>query len=400
MADHPPEKLATFAATAGRRREWTGNHEGTGGVVNPPVWRASTVLYPDIAAMDAANRQPDDTLFYGRKGTPTTWALREALTGLEPGAAGTMLYPSGLAAMSAAILAVVRPGDHLLIPDSSYDPTAAFCFGFLSRMGIESEPYDPLIGAGIRRHFRPNTRLLLLESPGSLTFEVQDVPALTAAARDAGVVSLIDNTWSASVYFKAIAAGCDLVCQALTKYVGGHSDLMMGSVSATEQWFPRLREASWHLGHCVSGDEAALALRGFRTLPLRMERAQRSGLQVAHWLRAHPMVDKVLHPAFAENPGHEHWQRDFTGSCGLFGVVLNEGSRADAPAFFDGLQHFGIGYSWGGYESLAIPTQPEKLRRVTQFAAPGLSMRLAIGLEDPDDLIADLDAALRRFKAR
>ncbi len=400
MSSDRPFSLETFAATAGRRQAWTGNHEGTGAVVNPPVWRASTILYPDLAAMEAANRQPDDVLFYGRKGTPTTWALREALTGLEPGAAGTMLYPSGLAAMTAAILTVVRPGDHLLIPDSSYDPTGAFCFGFLKAMGVEAQSYDPLIGAGITALFRPNTRLLLLESPGSLTFEVQDVPAMTAAARAAGVVTLIDNTWAASVYFKAIAAGCDLVCQALTKYVGGHSDLMMGSVSATPEWFPRLRDTCWQLGHCVSADDAALALRGFRTLPLRMARAQESALKVALWLRGHPMVDRVLHPAFPECPGHDHWQRDFSGSCGLFGVVLNEGSRADAAVFFDGLEHFGIGYSWGGYESLAIPTQPEKLRRVTQFAATGLSMRLAIGMEDPDDLIADLDAGLRRFKAR
>ena len=210
------EKPATWAATAGRRAEWTGNHEGTGGVVNPPVWRASTILYPDIAAMDAANLRQDETLFYGRKGTPTTWALREALTGLEPGAAGTMLYPSGVAALSAAILAVVKPGDHLLIPDSAYDPTSGFCFSFLKGFGVEAEPYDPLIGGGIAALFRPNTRLLLLESPGSLTFEVQDIPAMTAAARAAGVVTLLDNTWAASIHFKGIANGCDMVMQALT----------------------------------------------------------------------------------------------------------------------------------------------------------------------------------------
>ncbi len=390
------EKADTWAASAGRRPEWTQNHEGTGGIVNPPVWRASTILYPTIAAMDAANSRQDDTLFYGRKGTPTTWALREALTGLEPGAAGTMLYPSGVAALAGAILSVVRAGDHLLIPDSAYDPTTAFAFGQLKRLGVEAEAYDPRI-ADPTPLFRPDTRMLLLESPGSLTFEVQDVPALAEAARAAGIVTLLDNTWAASHWFKGLPAGCDMVMQALTKYVGGHSDLMLGSVSATPGHFERLRATAWQLGQCVSSDDASLALRGFRTLPLRMARHQQSGLEVARWLRAHPLVDKVLHPAFPECPGHDLWTRDFSGASGLFGVNLNVGSRADAPLFFDELKYFGIGFSWGGFESLAIPTSPENLRRVTRFESPGLSLRLSIGLEDPADLIADLSAALDRM---
>ena len=389
---------ATWAATAGRRADWTQNREGTGGIVNPPIWRASTILYPTIADMDAANGRQDETLFYGRKGTPTTWALREALTGLEPGAAGTLLYPSGVAALSAAILSVVKPGDHLLIPDSAYDPTTSFCDGLLKRLGVDSQPYDPLIGAGIAALFRPDTRLVILESPGSLTFEVQDVPAITAAARAAGIVTLLDNTWAASHFFQGIPAGCDMVMQALTKYVGGHSDLMMGSVSAVAGHFERLRSSTWQLGHCVSSDDAALALRGFRTLPLRMARHQQSALAVATWLKAHPLVDKVLHPAFPDCPGHAIWKRDFTGASGLFGVTLKIGSRADAPHFFDDLQHFGIGFSWGGFESLAIPTSAERLRRVTRFESPGLSIRLSIGLEDPADLIADLSAALDRLE--
>ncbi|MFA7440075.1 MAG: cystathionine beta-lyase [Sphingomonadaceae bacterium] len=403
MADDKPSDAApaTWAATAGRRPEWTANPEGTGGVVNPPVWRASTVLYSSIAAMEAANRDQDGTLFYGRKGTPTTWALREALTGLEPGAAGTMLYPSGVAAIAAAILTVVKPGDHILLPDSAYDPTTAFAFGLGKRLGVEAEPYDPLIGGDIATLFRSNTALVLLESPGSLTFEVQDIPAITAAARAAGIPTLLDNTWAASLFFKGIPAGCDMVVQALTKYVGGHSDAMMGSVSATPDFFPRLRSTAWHLGQCVSGDEASLVLRGFRTLPLRMERQQQTGLELAHWLASHPLVDRVLHPALASCPGHEHWKRDFTGAAGLFGVVLNIGNREDDAALFcDELRYFGLGFSWGGYESLLIPTSPEKLRRVTQFETTGFSFRISAGLEEPADLIADLDRALQRIAGK
>jgi cystathionine beta-lyase len=389
----------TWAASAGRRLEWTHNHQLTGGIVNPPVWRASTILYPTVADMDAANAAQDDALFYGRKGTPTTWALREALTGQEPGAAGTMLFPSGVAALAAAILSVVRPGDHLLLPDSAYDPTTAFCLGHLRRMGVEAEPYDPLVGAGIAALFRPETRLLLMESPGSLTFEVQDVPALAAAARAAQITTLLDNSWAAGHFFKGLAAGADMVMQALTKYVGGHSDLMMGAVSAAPGHFERLRATAWQLGHCVGSDDAALALRGFRTLPLRLARHEASGLEVARWLAAHPLVDRVLHPALESCPGHATWARDFSGASGLFGVVLNVGSRADAGRFCDGLRHFGIGYSWGGYESLCLPTDPTRLRRVTRFEAPGLVLRLSIGLEAPSDLIADLAAALDRMEA-
>lgn len=388
----------TWAVEAGRRSEWTRNHEGTGGIVNPPVWRASTILYPTIADMDAANGKQDDTLFYGRKGTPTTWALREALTGLEAGAAGTMLYPSGVAAIAGAILTVARPGAHILLPDSAYDPTTAMGQGLLKRLGVEAEPYDPLAGAGIETLFRPETALVLMESPGSLTFEVQDVPAIAAAARARGIATLLDNTWAASLHFKGIAAGCDMVVQALTKYVGGHSDVMMGAVSATAPFFARLRSTAWQLGQCVSGDEAALALRGFRTLPVRMARHEQSALTIARWLKAHPLVDRVLHPALPDCPGHETWKRDFSGSSGLFGLVLKVGSRADAARFCDGMRHFGLGFSWGGFESLCIPTSPEQIRRLGSFTPSGLSLRLSIGLEEPDDLIADLAAALDRMK--
>ncbi len=392
------DKPETWAATAGRRAEWTQNREGTGGVVNPPVWRASTILYPTIADMDAANLKQDETLFYGRKGTPTTWALREALTGLELGAAGTMLYPSGVAAIAGALLSVLKPGDHLLIPDSAYDPTTGLSNGLLRQLGIEAESYDPLIGADIAKLFRPNTGLLLMESPGSLTFEVQDVPAMAAAAKAANISTLLDNTWTGGLYFKGIAAGCDMVVQALTKYVGGHSDVMMGSVSAAPSHWKKLRSTAWQLGQCVSGDEASLALRGFRTLPVRMARQQETALKIAHWLKAQPLVDRVLHPALPDCPGHDIWKRDFTGSSGLFGVVLNVGSRADAALFCEGLTHFGLGFSWGGFESLCIPTSPEKIRKLGTFKPGGLSLRFSIGLEDPDELIADIAEALKRME--
>jgi cystathionine beta-lyase len=389
----------TWAATAGRRRQWTGTGDGRA-IVNPPVWRASTILYPSVAAMEDANRDPDGALFYGRKGTPTTWALREALNGLEPGAAGTMLFPSGVAALSCALLTALKPGDHLLITDSAYDPTSALAFGLLARMGVEAEAYDPLAGAGIAALIRPNTGAILVESPGSLTFEVQDVPAIAAAAQARDIPVILDNTWSASHYFKGLKAGCAMVVQALTKYVGGHSDAMMGSITADSRWFERMRTCAWVLGQCVSGDDAALVLRGFRTLPLRLERQQQTGLALARWLASHPLVDRVLHPALPSCPGHALWQRDFTGASGLFAAVLKVGSRADAALFCDGLRQFGLGYSWGGYESLLIPTAPERLRRVAPPPGGGFSFRISAGLEDPADLIADLEAALGRMAAR
>jgi cystathionine beta-lyase len=385
-ADPSPD---TWAATAGRRPEWTL------GVVNPPVFRASTIVHESVAAMDAAGQNMDGQLYYGRKGTPTTWALREALTGLEPGAAGTMLFPSGVSALATAILAVARPGGHLLIPDSAYEPTASLAFGWLREFGITPEAYDPLIGAGIERLIRPETQLVLLESPGSITFEVQDVPAITAVARARGIPTLLDNTWAASLLFKGIAAGCDMVMQSLTKYVGGHSDGLMGSVSAVPAIWPRLQKTGWALGACVSGDEAALMLRGFRTLPVRMARHGTSALEVARFLDGHPKVARVLHPALASSPGHAIFKRDFSGASGLFGFVLH-GSRSQEAegCFCDTMRHFRIGFSWGGFESLIIPA-----RAVRRLAAPGpapLRFRVSIGLEDPTDLIADLADALDR----
>lgn len=387
-AERPAARPDTRLAAAGRRPEWT--H----GLVNPPVARGSTVLYPSVAEMDAAAMAPDSRLYYGRRGTQTAWALAEALTELEPGAAGTMLFPSGVAALSTAILAVCRPGAHVLVPDSAYEPTASFVFGFGREHGLVAEAYDPLAdGPAIARLFRPETALLLLESPGSLSFEVQDVPALAAAARAAGVVTLLDNTWAASFMFKGIAHGCDMVMQSLTKYVSGHSDLLMGSVSATPALLPRLRQAAYALGQCVSADDAALALRGLRTLAVRMRHQEASALALARRLAGHPLVARVLHPALPSCPGHAHWQRDFTGSSGLFGFELVHDGPDLAARFCDPMQHFRLGFSWGGYESLIIPA---RARRRLSGPPRGARFRVSIGLEDPEDLWADLEAALDR----
>ena len=390
-ADTPPIAPATQLAEAGRHF--------TDGIVNPPVWRASTILFKTLADLDAANAAPDAGLFYGRRGTPTQWALEDALTGMEPGAAGTKLYPSGVAAIAAALLSVVRGGDHVLITDSAYDPTRLFADQVLKKFGVETTYYEPTIGGGIASLFRPNTRAVLMESPGSLSFEVQDVPAIVAAARAANVTTIMDNTWATPLRFRAIAHGCDLSVQAITKYVGGHSDLMMGSVTAAPGHWARLRQATYRLGQTVGADDAALALRGLRTLAVRLDRHEASALTVARWLAAHPAVAQVLHPALSSHPGHALWQRDFTGATGLFGIVLERGTRADTAAFIDGLAHFGIGFSWGGFESLILPSDLAGVRSLPFAPLPGPLLRLSIGLEEPEDLIADLAAGLARWEA-
>jgi cystathionine beta-lyase len=386
-------KPDTRLVTAGRRREWTQ------GIVNPPVWRASTMLFDTVADLRAASKRPNDGLYYGRRGTPTQWALAEALTGMEPGAAGTMLYPSGVAAITSALLSVLEPGDQLLMVDSVYEPTRAFCDGILKRMNIDTVYYDPQAGAGIAELFTDRTRAIFLESPGSLTFEVQDIPAICAAARARNIVTLLDNTWATPLLFAAIGHGVDISILACTKYIVGHSDVMMGSATAGPAHFEKLRRTTHSLGHCVSPDDAYLALRGLRTLGVRMKAHQESALAIARWLKAQPQVDRVLHPALPECPGHDLWRRDFTGSSGLFSVVMAQGDDAARAALIDGLRHFGIGFSWGGYESLVLPVDPASIRSATHWATPGPMMRLQIGLEDPDDLIADLAEGLRRFDA-
>ncbi|WP_137862587.1 MULTISPECIES: cystathionine beta-lyase [unclassified Sphingomonas] len=382
----------TKVVTAGRRKEWTQ------GIVNPPVWRASTILYDDVAHLRAAGaRDTHHRLFYGRRGTPTQWSLADALTELEPGAEATLLYPSGVAAIASTLLALLSPGDHLLVPDSAYDPTRSLANGLLARMGVETSYYDPLIGAGIAALCRPNTRVVLLESPGSLTFEVQDVPAIVAVARERGIATVLDNTWATPLLFPVIALGIDYSILAATKYVVGHSDVMLGSVTAAQGKFAALRDATYQLGQTASPDDAWLGARGLRTMAIRLEQHGRAALRIAEWLRTRPEVARVLHPALPDCPGHAIFQRDFKGASGLFSFVLAGGGEKERAALIDGLEHFGIGYSWGGYESLALPVDPQRFRTATEWKAEGPVVRLQIGLEDPDDLITDLEQGLARF---
>jgi cysteine-S-conjugate beta-lyase len=383
---------ATQLVTGGRRAEWTGDPRLGGGVVNPPVWRASTILYDSVADLEARGRDTHDRLFYGRRGTPTVWALADALNGMEAGAAGTLLYPSGVAAIAGGMLALLSPGDHVLMVDSVYDPTRALCDGLLARMGVRTTYYDAMVGAGIADLIEADTRLIFLESPGSLTFEVQDIPAITAVARDRGIVTMLDNTWATPLLFPALAHGVDVTMMSLTKYVGGHSDAMMGALTATAALWPRLRDAAYQLGQAVSPDDAALMLRGLRTLDVRMARCGESALRIARWLDAHPAVGTVLHPALENCPGHAVWARDFSGASGLFSFTLKGAGKAQRAAFIDALSLFGIGYSWGGYESLIVPANPPRSAVNRDYDGP--LVRLSIGLEHADDLITDLAAGL------
>jgi cysteine-S-conjugate beta-lyase len=386
-----PKKVATKIITGGRSPELTGP------VVNVPVWRASTHLYADVAALEAGKkRNADGRFFYGRRGSPTQWSLAQALNDLEPGAAGTMLYPSGVAAISCALLSVLRPGDVLMMTDNAYDPSRSFAEGLLKDFGVETRYFDPLIGGDIKEHFCGRTRAVLLESPGSLTFEVQDVPAICAAAkarRNARpIVTMLDNTWATPFFFTALDKGVDMAILAGTKYVVGHSDAMLGSVTTTKAYWPSLQHTAQQMGQIVAPDEAYLAARGLRTMAIRLQTHEASALRIAHWLQDRSEVFTVLHPALPGSKGHAIWQRDFTGSSGLFSFVMR-GSKAKAAAFIDALDLFGIGYSWGGFESLALPVHPEKFRSATPWEPNHNVIRLQIGLEDADDLIADLEQA-------
>ncbi|PLK25133.1 cystathionine beta-lyase [Porphyrobacter sp. TH134] len=382
-------KPATRLVRGGRRKAWTGP------VVNPPIWRASTHLYDKDADRRAAGgNNTDGQFFYGRRGAPTQWALAEALTQIEPGAYGTQLYPSGVAAIAGALLAVLKPGDRLLMADNAYDPSRSMATGLLTRMGVTTSFFDPRDVDTYRALFADPVRAVWLESPGSLTFEVCDVPALAAIARDHGTVSLIDNTWASPLGFAALQHGCDIVMMSLSKHVGGHSDLMMGSASAGKRWYTALRRTAQELGQVVSPDDAALAARGLRTMAVRLEAQTRSALQIAAWLETRPEVARVLCPMLPSDPGHALWRRDFTGGCGLFAFVLASDDPQASARVADALRLFGIGYSWGGFESLALPIAPEDYRTIMPGTGGQPALRLAIGLEDPGDLIADLAQAL------
>ncbi|MES2120896.1 MAG: cystathionine beta-lyase [Pseudomonadota bacterium] len=368
----------TQLVEGGRRKAWRGR------LVNPPIERASTILFDSTAEMESGAPALGEYR-YGLQGTATHWALSEALTELEPGAAGTALFSSGLAAITSALLALLKPGDELLAPDNVYGPTRKFCGTMLKRFGVATRYYDPMALPEIG----DQTRVIFLESPGSLTMEVQDVPAIAALARERGIVTLIDNTWATPLLFPAIAAGVDVAMLAATKYVAGHADLLLGTLTATPDHFERLQHTAWDLGHAVSPDDAWLASRGLRTMGVRLKQHEEGALKVAHWLKEQPEVGLVLHPALPDCPGHEIWKRDFKGASGLFSFELKQG---DPARLVDELKLFGIGYSWGGYESLAMIATPYRT-----VSVPPVSrlVRLHIGLEDPDDLIADLAAALK-----
>ena len=378
------ERPNTKLVEGGRRKNWRGR------LVSVPVERASTILFDSVEDLHAS-RPGLGVYRYGLQGTATHWALSDALTELEPGAEGTALFSSGLAAITTALLAVLTPGDELLTPDSIYGPTRKFCDTFLKRFGVAPRYYDPLSVPELGN----KTRAILLESPGSLTMEVQDVPAICAAARQRGVVTLIDNTWATPLLFPALSAGVDISILAATKYIGGHADVMLGSVTAVAEHFQKIQTLAWDLGHAVSPDDAWLGSRGLRTMGVRLKQHEESALRIASWLNDRPEVGRVLHPALPDCPGHEFWKRDFRGSSGLFAFELKDADSATRAAFVDGLVHFGIGFSWGGYESLAIPIDPH--RTVSQPPAPNL-VRLHIGLEDADDLIDDLTQAFARIR--
>ncbi|MEW9303942.1 cystathionine beta-lyase [Labrys neptuniae] len=364
------------------------------GFVNPPVYHGSTVLAP--TTKDLINHTPRYS--YGRRGNPTSDALEEALKTLD-GSAGVVLCPSGLSAVSTALLSCLSAGDHLLMVDSTYQPTRQFCDKVLGRFGIETTYYDPLIGAGIETLIRPNTKAVYLEAPGSQSFEMQDVPAIAEVAHRHGATVLLDNTWATPLFFDAFGHGVDLSIQAGTKYIVGHSDAMFGVVSASRKAWPALKSFHGDSGQCVAPDDIYLAMRGLRTMGVRLRQHQESALRVAKWLAKRPEVHRVLHPALEGDPGHAIWKRDFKGSSGLFSIVLQPAPMEAIGAFLDDLKFFGLGYSWGGYESLALPFDCKTYRSATSWDPGGPCVRIHVGLEDVADLIGDLDAGLARFRA-
>ena len=387
-------KKDTRLIHAGRNKKYTGS------AVNPALVRAATIVFDSFAELKHAtlnrgNRVP----FYGRRGTDTHFALQEAMCELE-GGAGCALYPCGAAAVSGALLAFLKAGDHLLMVDSVYEPTRALCDKVLAGYGIETSYYDPQTGAAIASLIKPNTKVIFLESPGSLTFDMQDIPAITAVARQHNIVTILDNTWAAALLCQPFELGVDVSVQAATKYIVGHSDVMLGTATANEKYWPQLREHSYLLGYSTSADDAYAALRGLRTLAVRLKQHEHNALALAHWLQQRPEVAAVLHPALPSHPGHELFKRDFSGSNGLFSFVLKQGSQQQVEALIEGMAHFKMGFSWGGFESLITATMKlQNLRSATSWPYSGPLIRLHAGLEDVDDLIADLSQAFDRFNA-
>lgn len=377
-------KKDTLLAHAGRDPE---RHQG---VVNTPVFRASTILHPDLESYEAPRDEDYQKISYGRSGTPTTRALEEAVARLE-GGHHAVAVPSGLAAILASLCAFVKSGDHLLVVDTAYGPARNFCNTRLKPNGVEVEYYDPKIGAGIERLIRPATRAIYCEAPGSLTFEMQDIPAIAGAAQARGIPVLADNTWGTPYFFRSFERGVDVSIHSATKYIVGHADAMMGIIVTNERYWRTVRRTVADYGYSVSPDDCYLALRGLRTLGVRLKHQMQSALRVAGWLNARPEVKRVLYPALEGDPGHSIWKRDFTGAAALFSFVLDGVDGRRAAAFINALELFGIGSSWGGYESLAVLAHAERVRSATKWDPGGETIRLHIGLEDPDDLIADLE---------
>jgi cysteine-S-conjugate beta-lyase len=385
-----PRKQATAVGHLGRDpRRWMG-------AVSTPVFRASTILFPTLADFNAAIAGEFDGVTYGLHGLPTVTDLGQAIASLEGGHAA-LAVPSGLTATTLPLLALTKPGDHILVTDAVYGPTRRFCDTHLRRLGVAVEYYDPLVGAGIAALLRDNTALVFVESPGSLTFEVQDVPAIAAAAHARQALVVMDNSWATPLFFRAFDHGVDVSVHAATKYIGGHSDVLLGLIVGNAAVFPRLHRLWMDMGIAASTDDCFLGLRGLRTLAVRLAHQQASGLRIAQWLRERPEVLEVLHPGLPGARGHELWKRDFTGASALFGVVLHPVAPERIAAMLDGLELFSMGFSWGGFESLLIPTHPERTRTATSWSPGGPCLRFAIGLEDPDDLIADLTAGFGRL---
>ena len=392
MTTRRPRKPVTLTGHLGRApRKWMG-------AVNTPVFRASTILFPTVADLHAAAQGDYPGLTYGLHGLPTVTDLQDAIAALEGGHAA-LAVPSGLTATTLPLLALAKPGDHVLVTDAVYGPTRRFCDLHLKRLGVEVGYYDPLLGAGIEREFRANTRLVFVESPGSLTFEVQDVPAIAAVAHARSAVVVLDNTWATPLFFRAFDHGVDVAVHAATKYIGGHSDVLLGLIVANEATFPALRRLWTDMGVTASSDDCFLGLRGLRTLATRLAQQQASGLAIARWLRERPEVKEVLHPGLPGARGHELWKRDFRGASSLFSVILRPVSAERIAAMLDGLELFSMGWSWGGFESLVIPIYPERERTATTWNPGGPCLRFAVGLEDPDDLIADLADGFARLSA-
>ncbi len=387
----PSKAAGSLLVSAGRL------HDQSAVAVNPPVHRASTFLFNTLDDFEEAGRTPFDGPFYGRVGTPTIFAFESAMAELE-GGHRTIATASGLAAISATFMAFATQGDHVLVVDTVYEPVRRFCDRLLARLGVEITYYDPRMGGDIERLIQPRTKLIYMESPGSGTFEVQDVPAIVAVAKAKGIKTALDNTWATPLFFKPIAHGVDVSLQSATKYIAGHSDAMLGAVTTTAEGYEAVRRATQDLGACAGSEEGNLGLRGLRTLEVRLRHHEASAFEVAQWLQVQPQIARVLHPALPSFAGHETWKRDFEGSSGLFAFELAGFDREAVHAMVDGLDLFKIGFSWGGYESLVLPVDPEKTRTVAKHTGAGPILRVHVGLEAVDDLKADLSSGLARLR--